>query len=328
MSRIDAILSLQTELRDPCVSAPLSRTIHTVLTALIKGAETQGWKRVDWRGGGGSNSSSSGRGTFNKFRGSTAPPIGGAGVPPSTLHTPPPKYISRFKKTDEADDAVLLLIQDKLNKFSPKNYTEIFHFLCQILDSGKTHFLKDFMKFVFQKATREETFCPYYAQLLCELTGKYAVLLSEMVQRYREFGAIFDDISELETTSYTELLTSNTDKAYRRGYAQFLGELMKYNVLDADLFVSTLGSIIGNIQRMGPNEKGKPILEEYVICLQRIIQSIQEGKTPLALSLRKALKERFLTILQPLSNKDPVLVGVTPRSRFTLMNIVDIIGAF
>jgi MIF4G domain len=328
MSRIDAILSLQTELRESSVSAPVSRSIQTVLLALAKEVETQGWKRVDWRGGGGSNSSSSGRGTFNKFRGSAAPPTGGAVTPP-TVHTPPPKYISRFKKTDEADDAVLLLIQDKLNKFSPKNYTEIFHFLCQILDSGKTHFLKDFMKFVFQKATREETFCPYYAQLLCELTGKYAILLTEMVQRYREFGAIFDDISELDAaSSYTELLASNTDKAYRKGYAQFLGELMKYNVLDADLFVSTLGSIIGNIERMSPNEKGKPILEEYVICLQRIIQSIKEGKTELANSLRKALKERFLSVLTPMSAKDPVLLGVTSRSRFTLMNIVDIIKAF
>ena len=328
MSRIDAILSLQSELREPSVSPSVSRSIQMVIDALSKAAETQSWKRVDWRsgGGGGSNSSSSGR-TFHKFRGA----VGGAGAPSSTpmLHTPPPKYISRFKKADEADDAVLLLIQDKLNKFSPKNYTEIFNFLCQILDSGKTHFLKDFMSFVFKKATREETFCPYYAQLLCELTGKYAVLLSEMIAKYREFGAIFDDISELEAgSSYTELLASNTDKAYRRGYAQFLGELMKYNVLEADLFVSTLGSIIGNIERMSPNEKGKPVLEEYVICLQQIIASIKEGKTPLAASLRSALKGRFIGTLTALSRKDSALNGVTSRSRFTLMNIVDSINSF
>jgi len=324
MSRIDAILSLQSELREPSVSPSVSRSIQMVIDALSKAAETQSWKRVDWRsGGGGSNSSSGGR-TFHKFRGAV-------GAPTATpmLHTGPPKYISRFKKADEADDAVLLLIQDKLNKFSPKNYTEIFNFLCQILDSGKTHFLKDFMSFVFKKATREETFCPYYAQLLCELTGKYAVLLSEMVAKYREFGAIFDDISELEAgSSYTELLASNTDKAYRRGYAQFLGELMKYNVLEADLFVSTLASIIGNIERMSPNEKGKPVLEEYVICLQQIIASVKEGKTPLASSLRLALKERFVGTLTPLSRKDAALLGITSRSRFTLMNIVDNINGF
>jgi hypothetical protein len=334
MSRVDTILSLQDQLRDPSLSVSILRSIQTVMDSLAKSSDPQGWKRVDWRGGGGNSSYGKG-GSFNKFRGSgsgsphpaSASASGGAGSAPLP-HTPPPKYTSRFKKTGEADDAVLLLIQDKLNKFSPKNYKEIFDFLCQILDSGKIHFLKDFMKFVFQKATREETFCPYYAQLLCELTGKYPVILSEMVLRYREFGTIFDDISELETDSYAELLASNTDKAYRQGYAQFLGELVKYNVLDTELFVTTLGSIILNIERMSVNEKGKPVLEEYVICLMRIIEAVKAGSTELAKALRKALKERFIATLDPLTQKNTALAGIATRSRFILMNIVDAIKSF
>ena len=327
MNRIDAILSLQSELRDSVISAGILRAIQAVHDTISHTTESQGWKKVDWRGGGGA--AGSGR-TFNKFRGSTGPVATNSSSASSSTSssTPPLKYISRFKKTGEADDAVLLLIQDKLNNFTPKNYKEIFHFLCQILDSGKTHFLKDFMTFVFKKATREETFCPYYAQLLCELTGKYSVLLSEMIARYREFAAIFEDISELETDSYKELLSSNSDKAYRQGYAQFLGELIKYNVLDTELFVATLDSIVHNIQRMAPNEKGKPVLEEYVICLLRIISSIKEERTELATALRRVLKERFATILAPLTLKDPALLGISARSRFTTMNIVDIIKAF
>jgi len=325
MSRVDSILSLQDQLREPTVPMSILRSIQTVIDALSKSTEAQhGWKRVDWRGGGGGGGSNYGRGSFHsKFRGGA--PAGGAGGPPST---PPPKYTSRFKKTEEVDDAVLLLIQDKLNKFSPKNYKEIFDFLCQILDSGKTHFLKDFMKFVFQKATREETFCPYYVQLLCELTGKYPVILTEMITRYREFGAIFDDISELETDSYAELLASNTDKAYRQGYAQFLGELVKYNVLDTELFMATLSSIVHNIQRMSPNEKGKPVLEEYVICFMRILEAIKAASTDLAKALRKSLKERFVMTLEPLGKKDPTLLGITTRSRFTIININEIIKGF
>jgi hypothetical protein len=334
MSRVDTILSLQDQMRDPSLSVSILRSIQTVTDSLAKSSDPQGWTRVAWRGNG-SNSSYGKGGSFNKFRGSGSPhsasasasASGGAGSAPPP-HTPPPKYTSRFKKTGEADDAVLLLIQDKLNKFSPKNYKEIFDFLCQILDSGKIHFLKDFMKFVFQKATREETFCPYYAQLLCELTGKYPVILSEMVLRYREFGAIFDDISELETDSYAELLASNTDKAYRQGYAQFLGELVKYNVLDTELFVTTLGSIIHNIERMSVNEKGKPVLEEYVICLMRIIEAVKAGTTDLAKALRKALKERFIGTLDLLTQKNTTLTGIATRSRFILMNIVDAIKSF
>jgi len=328
MNRIDAILSLQSELRDSVISAGILRAIQAVHDTISHTTESQGWKKVDWRGG---SAGGSGGRTFNKFRGSAGAVTinsSSASSVSSSSSSPPLKYISRFKKTGEADDAVLLLIQDKLNNFTPKNYKEIFHFLCQILDSGKTHFLKDFMTFVFKKATREETFCPYYAQLLCELTGKYSILLSEMIARYREFAAIFEDISELETDSYKELLSSNSDKAYRQGYAQFLGELIKYNVLDTELFVATLDSIVHNIQRMAPNEKGKPVLEEYVICLLRIISSIKEERTELATALRRVLKERFATILAPLTLKDPALLGISVRSRFTTMNIVDIIKAF
>jgi hypothetical protein len=331
MNRVDAILSLQSELRDPTISMNVLRAIQTVQEAILKTTETQGWKRVDWRGSGGSSSSSSNnssssntnpRSTFNKFRGP------GGSSAPAAGSSPIPKYVSRFKKTGEADDAVLMLIQDKLNKFSPRNYKEIFEFLCQILDSGKTDFLKDFMKFVFQKATREQSFCPYYAQLLCELTGKYSVLLTEMTARYREFGAIFEDISELETDSYSELLSSNSDKAYRQGYAQFLGELVKYNVLDTELFVATIRSIIQNIQRMSANEKGKPVLEEYVICLTRIVSSVKEGSTELAKALRAKMKEQFIAELSPLTIKDPDLIGISARSRFTMMDVVDMIKTF
>ena len=324
MSRVDAILSLQADLKDPVLPLSVIRVIQLVQESLAKSAEPVapgGWKRVDWRGP---------KPAPQKFR--PGPAAGGAGSGsgsgPSSSSVPHTKYVSRFKKGGEADDAVLMLIQDKLNKFSPKNYKEVLDFLCQILDSGKTHFLKDFMKFVFEKATREESFCPYYAQLLCELTGKYKVLLTELVARYHAFGAIFEDISELETDSYTELLASNSDKAYRQGYAQFLGELVKYNVLDKELFIATLTSIIHNIGKMSVNEKGKPVLDEYVICLTRIMGSVKTESTGLAKDLRAYTKDRFVAVLEPFALKNPAFVGISTRSRFMIMNIVDMIKGF
>jgi hypothetical protein len=322
MSRVDAILSLQADLKDPVLPLSVIRVIQLVQESLAKSAEPVapgGWKRVDWRGP---------KPAPQKFRPGPAAGGAGSGSGPSSPSVPHTKYVSRFKKGGEADDAVLMLIQDKLNKFSPKNYKEVLDFLCQILDSGKTHFLKDFMKFVFEKATREESFCPYYAQLLCELTGKYKVLLTELVARYHAFGAIFEDISELETDSYAELLASNSDKAYRQGYAQFLGELVKYNVLDKELFIATLTSIIHNIGKMATNEKGKPVLDEYVICLTRIMGSVKAESTGLAKDLRAYTKDRFVAVLDPLALKNPALQGISTRSRFMIMNVVDMMKGF
>ena len=316
-SRIAAILALKEGIHDPVLPLATMKVIQTVHECLLKSTDQQGWRKVvDWR---------------NKSRPPvTAPPrpvrAGGAGVPPTS--SPPVKYTSRFK-TAGGDDAVLMIIQDKLNRFSPRNYKETHEFLCQILDSGKTHFLKDFMRIVFQKATREESICPHYAKLLCELTTKYSHLLVEMIERYKAFGSIFEDISEVETAdSYKMLLESNSDKAYRKGYAQFLGELIKYSVLDTVLFVTTLHTIITNINVMATKEISKMTLDEYVACLQRIMGSIQTERTPLALELRPVLKERFLDSLTTLSTKNAAFVGVSSRSRFAMMGIVDVLKTF
>ena len=220
---------------------------------------------------------------------------------------------------------MLLIIIDKLNKFAPINYSEIHDFLCQILDSGQTAFLKEFMKIVFQKATTEELFCPHYVRLLCELSAKYKTLLTEMVLRYKEYSHVFEDISEVTSDSYAKLIETNSEKNYRRGYSQFLAELVKYNVLDADLFVETLQSIIGAIPVVAKVESGKTTLEEYIDCLLRILQAIQTEKTSLALSLRKILKERFVSVLEPMTAKDPLNVGLTPKGRFGIMDIVKLI---
>jgi len=316
--RIAAILALKKDLHELVISPATMKAIQTVHECLLKSTDQQGWRKVvDWRG--------KGRPPMPAAR-SGAVRMGGAGAGSSSA--PPAKYTSRFK-TAGGDDAVLMIIQDKLNRFSPRNYKETHDFLCQILDSGKTHFLKDFMKIVFQKATREESICPHYAKLLCELTSKYSILLVEMIERYKAFGAIFEDISEVEEAdSYKTLLESNSDKAYRKGYAQFLGELVKYSVLDTALFTATLQSIITNINVMSTKEATKPTLDEYVACLQRIMGAIQAERTALALELRPVLKERFMGSLTTLSTKNEAFLGVSSRSRFAMMGIVDILKTF
>lgn len=322
--RIARILALKSGITAPVLSAATIKAIQTVHECLLKQTDQQGWRKVvDWRG-------AKSRPAPARSSGSYARPIPVAGGGGSGGASTPVKYTSKFK-TSGGDDAVLMIIQDKLNKFSPRNREETYDFLCQILDSGKTYFLKDFMKIIFEKATREESICPHYAQLLCDLSSKYTVLLTEMIERYKAFGAIFEDISEIEESGagdYKALLVSNSDKAYRKGYAQFLGELIKYNVLDTSLFVSTLQSIIANINIMSTKDVSKPVLEEYVMCLQRIMAAIKTERTTLALSLRPVLKERFQETLTSLSTKNVTFTGVTNRARFTMMEIVDTLKAF
>ena len=329
MDRVGQIMALKGR-GGAALSPVVVQTIRTIQECLAKGTDSNGWKKVDWRSAGNNRGSFRPYKPANSSSASNSSASGGAGAPAPTYTGPPPKYTSRFKSAEKVEDAILMLIQDKLNKFSPRNYAEIHGFLCQILDSGKTHFLKDFMKEVFQKATRQEGVCPHYAKLLCELTAKYDTLLAEMVNRYKEFSAIFEDISEVELgpDDYKALLEGNADKAYRLGYAQFLGELIKYNLLDTELFLSTLQSIICNIPVIADKVNGKHMVEEYITCLMRILNAIQGERTGKMATLKAALKERFLAILEPLTVKGAPYKSLSPKARCLLMDITDSMRLF
>ena len=216
--------------------------------------------------------------------------------------------MSQFKQTEKTKDAVLFIILDKLNKFAPKNYNDIYEFLCQILDDGQTAFLKDFMKVVFEKATQEEMFCAHYVRLLCELSVKYSILSKEMIERYKEYSALFSSLpTTLVAAPSDDEEDTLSEKKYFLGYSQFLAELVKYNVLNPDLFTETLQNIIGNIPVAArlPAGEGKRALETYVDCMLRILREIKTQQTPLATSLRAILKERFVTVLEPARLYEP-----------------------
>ena len=92
--------------------------------------------------------------------------------------------------------------------------------------------MKCFMKLVFEKAACEEVFCPLYAKLLSELSAKYPVLLTEMANLYSVYMSIFEEVPENKAENYNEVCKQNVEKKYRRGYSQFLAELIKHDVID------------------------------------------------------------------------------------------------
>jgi hypothetical protein len=251
-----------------------------------------------------------------------------APAPAPAPSTRPARYVSRFKATTTLDDAILGTIRGKLNRFAPANYTDVYEFLCQILDSGQTDFLKDFMKLVFEKATTQEALCGDYVRLLSELSAKYAVLRTELIERYKAYCTIFTEMGDTGATDYDEYLEANAEKNYRLGYSQFLAEMLKYTVIDSDLFVCTLESIIGSIPRLLELEGKRQAVEEYTDCLMRILQAVQREKTPAAIQLRTVLKDRFLETLRLVSKPSAAFKCQSQRGRFTMERIVAIIEAF
>lgn len=345
---ITAVRALHKEPRDTTIPDETAKAIQRIHECLRVGMDSQGWSRVDWRSrpGGGTGRPTGGgahgpvgsqyRG-FGSSRGATGASAGAGasnitinrtghiGTQNTTISRPQPvKYVSRFKSdSTKIDDTILnTLILGKLNKFSPANYDEIKGFLCQILDSGETDFLKEFMKLVFQKAASEEIFCPIYARLLSELSDKYKILLDEMVVLYKEYMEIFCDINEAEAKNYDEFVSRTSQKKYRLGYSQFLAELVKHNVLDSELLIKTIRMIATQIPKVACNSELNKVGEEYSDCLVKIVYALASSKDKACCDICTQMKDELAPQIHPLTVKSPEN-KLTMKARFALLDIYE-----
>jgi len=260
------------------------------------------------------------------------------------FRTVPHKYVSKFKKSSEkVEDTILnTILLGKLNKFSEKNYEEIKEFITHIIDSGQTDMIKCFMKLVFEKAASEEMFCPLYARLLSELSTRYPVLLTEMANLYTVYMAIFEEVSETKAENYNEVCKQNVEKKYRRGYSQFLAELIKHSVIDTDVFMKTITTIVTQVENNLKTKEASKLNEEYADCLVKIMKAIQEDNTvdadadsddeeakkDMVNSIRQSLKGDQMLRIKELTVRNPENVGLSSKARFTFLDIYEGIQKF
>jgi hypothetical protein len=247
---------------------------------------------------------------------------------------PPQKYVSKFKKSSEkVEDTILnTILLGKLNKFSQPNYNEIKEFITHIIDSGQTEMIKCFMKLVFEKAASEEVFCPLYAKLLSELSIQYPVLLTEMANLYTQYMEIFDEVTEdITSETYNELCKRNVEKKYRRGYSQFLAELIKHDVIDAETFMKSITKIISQVEANRARSDYIKLNEEFADCLMKIMKAIwsdavigseDESENKIKV-IRTTLKEEIARRIQPLTVRVPEAVGLSNKARFTFLDIYE-----
>ena len=193
------------------------------------------------------------------------------------------------------------------------------------------------MKLVFEKAASEEVFCPLYAKLLSELSIQYPVLLTEMANLYTQYMEIFDEVTEdITSETYNELCKRNVEKKYRRGYSQFLAELIKHDVIDAETFMKSIIKIISQVEINRTRSDSIKLNEEFADCLMKIMKAIwsdtiidsKEESNLKIRTIRTTLKEEIALRIQPLSIRHPDAVGLSNKARFTFLDIYEGIQKF
>lgn len=265
-------------------------------------------------------------------------------------YTGPPmgRYVSRFKNHSEPLEEKILnrIILLKLNKFGPTTYTEIRDFLFQILgqesvsdehgaavtaeETQVAEFVRDFMLMVFKKAAAEQIYCPLYAKLLAEIGSKHSVIFDEMNRLYKNYMEIFEeaDVNTLTTTGdMVAFEKKNVEKKYRQGYSQFIAELTTLEILPLDSLATTFKTLFTLIDKHSRIQERKPLVEEYVDCLLRMSRVLKEKNSEFFCGTRARLMNENKDLLDTLINlRDSTYPSLSPKSRFLLMDIQDILS--
>jgi hypothetical protein len=308
--------------RNTVIPASILAAIQLVQQSITKnGTSGTPGKHVEWRNNKPRGGYSGGAKPYKKTYGAA----GAADAP-----QPPQKYVSKFKKASEDIDETILntILRGKLNKFSQSNYPEIKEFITHIIDGGQTDMIKCFMKLVFEKAASEEIFCPLYAKLISELSTEYPVLLTEMANLYAHYLLIFEHVADGASEDHDGLCQRNIEKKYRRGYSQFLAELIKNNVVDMTIFMQIINKIIEQVEIHMMNKESIKLIEEFGDCLMKIVTSISTSNHQQVRDMRAILKTETNVRIKPLSVRTPECVGMSSKGRFTFLDIYEAIAGF
>jgi len=233
-----------------------------------------------------------------------------------------PKFSSAaIKSSGETEDRILAKVKGKINKLGPMNYDATKTFMQQILDSDETEFLDEFMKFIFQKAATESAFCPLYAKLLHELADQFTHLRVVMTNLFRDYTAIFVEVEtapDVGTENYKAFVEALERKKFRRGYSQFVAELVKLGEANLDAFSELVQQIVTVLEAAYKAPENTLMCEEYIDCLANMCTSAP--KILSRASWSDGVKDRLAKITKLPRSDTP---GLTNKGRFALMDLVD-----
>lgn len=288
-----------------------------------------GFQTVMGRRGGGGGGQHSGGGGHRRDGGAfstrrttlPAQPEPAVAVAESAAAPPAPaRFTAAAVKTTAVDmeDRILARVKGKINKIGPSTFEATKAFMQQILDGDETDFLDEFMKFVFQKAATESTFCPLYARLLHELADEFGHLRTVMIRLFTDYTAIFTEVEsapDVGTEDYRAFVEAQERKKFRRGYSQFVAELVKLGEADKTAFLGLINQILCVLESSYSNPDRNLMCEEYVDCLTHMCYSastLLRGDT--------TIQPRVTALVKRPRSETP---GLTNKGRFALMDLLD-----
>jgi hypothetical protein len=229
------------------------------------------------------------------------------------------------KKVEESvEETIMNKIRAKINKLSKSTYEDTKESLQIILDGDETHFLSDFIKEVFNRAAKDTLFCGLYAKLLHELA--YEHLRKEMRSIFDNYAKVFDEVGkspDVGTEDYMKFIEAQEAKRHRKGYSQFISELVKLGEIESPSFINIVVTIVKSIDeiRKTASEENKVLCEEYADCLKILcnvgcnILKEETSVIPESVAMLKSIIRKGAEAERP---------GMSKKAQFAIQDVTDL----
>ena len=219
-------------------------------------------------------------------------------------------------------DRIAQRAKGKLNRMGFGNYEETKDSMREMLDGDELAFLDDMLSYAFEKAATESFYCALFAKLLHELSTEFPHFKRAMRKLFDDYTSIFSEgvaAPEKDTAAYKMWLKEQEKKAFRRGYSQFVAELVKLGEADMDAFSRMLQNSVAVLEASAVNPEKTFLCEEYGDCLATMCYA-----APALLSTASWAPD-FVRRLDALSSGDVKVrsPGFSARGFFALKNLVD-----
>lgn len=285
------------------------------------GFNQRSFQGSSWRSGNSTSGSSSPRG-----RQSSAFDTRAQTIRPQAAVVKPNvgRYQTRFKTEGDLNDKILnTVIGNKLNSFTATTYNDTRDFIYQIMDSGETEFIKDFIEKVFSKATVEELYCALFAKLIAEIAHRYPIMYEEMKRYHQEFLNVFDDVDDGKVID-SDL--SIRRRLYRLGYGQFISELACNKALEKEQLIAMVSKVMDKVWEFTALDEKIKVVEEFIDCLVRLTKSLVQKSPEFFQKVKGDMSASILERAQGLISKT---VGARPslstKAKFGLMDLKDLL---
>jgi len=173
---------------------------------------------------------------------------------------------------------MLARVKGKINRLGHGTYDATKVFMQQILSSDDTDFLDELMKYIFTKASNESSYCPLYAKLLHELGDEFPHFRTVINTIFTDYINVFQQVDAGEepdpiSSDYKAFVEAQERKRGRRGYSQFVAELVKLGEADVTAFSTLLSTIVSVVEANYEAADKTLMCEEYIDCFATMCSS-------------------------------------------------------